>query len=54
LVNEQAVQLMAGATFTIATHPIRRDANGVSTTYQHLPQDVNVGDRILIMTVCWS
>ncbi len=48
LVNAQAVQLVPGATFTITTHPIMGDANGVSTTYQHLPQDVNVGDRILI------
>ena len=48
LVNGQAVQLLPGATFTITTHPIIGDVNGVSTTYQHLPQDVNVGDRILI------
>ena len=48
LVNGQAVQLLLGATFTITTHPIIGDANGVSTTYQHLPQDVTVGDRILI------
>ncbi|NBU63261.1 MAG: pyruvate kinase [Chloroflexia bacterium] len=48
LLNEQPVQLIVGATFSITTHPIIGDANGVSTTYQHLPQDVKVGDRILI------
>ena len=48
LVNAQAVHLEQDATFTITTHPIIGDVKGVSTTYQHLPLDVKVGDRILI------
>lgn len=46
--DEQTVILEPSAEFFITTHEIIGDARGVSTTYTHLPLDVNVGDRILI------
>ncbi len=48
LKDGQAVMLEAGATFVITTHELIGDAQGVSTTYTHLPHDVKTGDRILI------
>ena len=40
--------LQNGARFTITTEDVPGDADLCSTTYQGLPGDVNVGDRILI------
>jgi len=48
LKNGEGVILHPGLPFTITTHPIEGDHRGVSTTYTHLPQDVKVGDRILV------
>lgn len=48
LKDGQAVILEPGAAFFITTNELTGDAHGVSTTYTHLPHDVNVGDRILI------
>jgi pyruvate kinase len=42
------VALVEGAPFTITTRPVPGDAHAVSTTYAPLPQDVTVGDTILL------
>ena len=42
------VELVPGATLTITTDDVPGDAGCVSTTYDRLPQDVKVGDRILL------
>src|SRR6478735_8029920 len=42
------VLLRPGATFTITTDDIPGDVDIASTTFKHLPADVNPGDRILI------
>ncbi|MEO8970630.1 MAG: pyruvate kinase [Ktedonobacteraceae bacterium] len=42
------VTLVDGAEVTITTRPIVGNARLISTTYQALPQDVKVGDRILL------
>ncbi len=44
----QPVRLIDGADLTITTRPIAGDAQTISTTYTLLPQDVKVGDRILL------
>src|SRR5207248_3705007 len=44
----QPVVLIDGASVTITTRPVIGDAQTVSTTYESLPQDVKVGDRILL------
>jgi pyruvate kinase len=44
----QTVILEADALFFITTREIVGDVHGVSTTYTHLPTDVQRGDRILI------
>jgi pyruvate kinase len=44
----QPVTLMDGATFTITTREVEGSAEMVSTTYKLLPEDVKVGDRILL------
>lgn len=43
-----AVELVKGAAITITTRDVPGDVSCVSTTYQHLPQDVKPGDAILI------
>ncbi len=48
LKDGQPVMLVDGAETTITTRPIIGDANMFATTYQPLPQDVKVGDRILL------
>ncbi len=48
LQGHQSVELMDGATFAITTTMLDGDATRVSTTYQHLVEDVRPGDRILI------
>ena len=47
LKDGQPVVLVDGAETTITTRPIVGDAEMFATTYQPLPQDVKVGDRIL-------
>src|SRR5437588_363098 len=44
----QPIMLTDGATLTITTRPIVGDAQTITTTYKPLPQDVKVGDRILL------
>ena len=44
----QPVTLMDGATFTITAREVEGSAEVVSTTYKPLPQDVKVGDHILL------
>jgi pyruvate kinase len=46
--DHQPVRLVDGASFTVTTHPFDGDAQRVSTTYQHLPQDVKAGDHVLL------
>jgi pyruvate kinase len=48
LKDHQAVQLVAEQTLTITTREVEGDASLVSTSYANLPQDVNLGDRILL------
>ena len=48
LQDHQKVQLVDGATFTITSRPVIGTASLVSTTYTDLPNDVKVGDRILL------
>lgn len=48
LVQGRVVLLRPGARFTITTREIDGTAEGVSTTYEDLPRDVQRGDRILI------
>ncbi len=48
LKDGQPVMLVDGAECTITTRPIVGDADMFSTTYQPLPHDVKVGDRILL------
>ena len=42
------VELKDGQTFTLTTEEISGDANRVSITYKNLPNDIKVGNRILI------
>lgn len=44
----QPVTLVDGATVTLTTRQIAGNAHIISTTYPSLPQDVQVGDRILL------
>lgn len=48
LQDHQSVTLENGSAFTITTEPMIGTARRVSTTYHGLPQDVRVGDRILL------
>lgn len=48
LAGGQGVTLQEGDRFSITTHPVRGNANLVSTTYALLPKDVRAGDRILL------
>ena len=45
---EGKVELTAGQMFALTTEDIKGDASRVSITYKNLPNDVKVGDRILI------
>lgn len=42
------VELVDGEELTITTEPVLGTARRISTTYQNLPHDVSVGDRILM------
>jgi len=46
--KEGKVELKAGQNFTLTTEDIEGDVNRVAITYKNLPNDVKVGDRILI------
>src|SRR2546421_1393562 len=48
LQNHQLVELKAGQVFVITTEDIEGDASRVATNYAGMPQDVRVGDRILL------
>ena len=48
LQNHQPIKLQAGQLLTITTRDVLGDVSTVSTSYTHLPQDVSVGDRILL------
>jgi pyruvate kinase len=48
LKDNRAVQLLNDQQLTITTRDIVGDESIVSTSYAHLPQDVNPGDRILL------
>lgn len=48
LVNHETVTLIPGNRFTITNIETEGSAERVSTTYQALPHDVKIGDRILI------
>jgi pyruvate kinase len=48
LQNDSAVELTDGQQFVITTQDILGNAQRVSTTYQALPTDVRIGDRILL------
>ena len=47
-VKDGAVELKPGAELVITTEPILGDERRVSTSYQMLPNDVKVGDHILL------
>ena len=42
------VQVQSGATFVLTTEPVQGNASIVSTAFTHLPQEVQLGHRILI------
>jgi pyruvate kinase len=42
------IELLSNEPVTLTTRNVKGDANILSTTYQHLPQDVKHGDRILL------
>lgn len=48
LADHEPVELVPGAPFTITTEPCIGTAERVSTTYQHLAEDVRAGDHILL------
>lgn len=47
-VSGDAVKITQGAKLTITTQPLLGTAEKVSTTYQDLAKDVQIGDRVLI------
>jgi pyruvate kinase len=48
LKDHQPINLREGQRLTITTRDLVGDASIISTSYSHLPQDVKVGDRILL------
>lgn len=46
--DDQQIELCTNASFTLTTEDILGDQRQVSISYANLPQDVSVGDRILI------
>lgn len=48
LAEGKPATLVDGSLVTITTRPIIGDAQTIPTTYQPLPQDVKIGDRILL------
>src|SRR5947207_3260560 len=48
LQSGQPVTLADNAAVTITTRPVVGNAQTIATTYKRLPQDVKVGDRILM------
>ena len=47
LKDHQPITLQAGQQLNITTQDLIGDSSVISTSYAHLPRDVNVGDRIL-------
>ena len=45
---QKSVELKSGSTFTFTVRDIQGNDQCVSTTYKHLPQDIQVGDTILV------
>lgn len=48
ILAEKKVELKTGQKFTFTIKDIPGDAQHVSTTYHHLPKDVQIGDTILV------
>ena len=48
LTDHQPIELVDGAEFTITTREVPGDVHVVSTTYDGLPGDVKIGNRILL------
>ncbi|MCX6143467.1 MAG: pyruvate kinase [Ignavibacteriales bacterium] len=48
LLEQKSVALATGDVFTFTTREISGNAEIVSTTYQQLPQDIKIGDTILV------
>ena len=48
LKDHKAVNLQEGQELTITTRDVFGDSSLISTGYTHLPQDVKIGDRILL------
>ena len=48
LQDSQPIKLVNDSRVTITTRPVAGDSSTIPTTYQQLPQDVKVGDRILL------
>jgi pyruvate kinase len=46
--DHEPLQLRAGETLTITTREVVGENGVVSTSYKHLPQDVSIGNRILL------
>jgi len=48
LLEQKSVELATGDAFTFTTRNVPGNAKLVSTTYQQLPQDIKIGDTILV------
>lgn len=48
LKGDEPVPLTAGEALCVTTRPVEGDASIISTTYEHLPKDVKVGDHIFL------
>ncbi len=48
LLEQKTVELVTGDLFAFTTNDVRGNAKLVSTTYRQLPQDVKIGDTILV------
>jgi pyruvate kinase len=48
LLEQKSVELATGDLFTFTNRDVRGTAKLVSTTYQQLPQDITIGDTILV------
>ena len=46
--GDKKVEVKTGSSYTLTTRDILGDENAVSVTYKNLPQDIDVGTRILI------
>jgi pyruvate kinase len=46
--KEKSVEILTGSRYSFTTRDILGDAECVSTTYQQLPRDIQIGDSILV------